>query len=113
MVVVVDEPRGRPFELLRTVGALELDHVFHRAVIAFDFALGHRMIRRSTRVGDLVRLEIGGQFPREVAGAVVAQQPRPIRHTRTRSTPVFARARSSVSVTSEACIDVRTIQAMM
>ena len=36
------------------------------STVAFDFALGHRVIRRAPRMRDLVRLEIGRQLARDI-----------------------------------------------
>ena len=46
------------FQFPRAVILFELPDVLHRAVIAFDVALRHRVIRCLTGVGDLVCLEI-------------------------------------------------------
>ena len=112
VIVIVNEPSDGPFELPRAVVLLELHDVLHRAVIAFDLALRHRVIRCPPRTRDLMGLEIVRELARHVARPVVAQEPRPMHHP----DPVgarLARARSSVSITSAACIDVRSSQAMM
>jgi hypothetical protein len=43
-VVVVDELAQARFELTGQVVVLEQDLILHRAVVAFDLALGHRVI---------------------------------------------------------------------
>ena len=63
MVAVIDESGDGPFQSPRAVVLLELDHVLHRAVIAFDLALRHRVIRCPTCVRDLVGLQIVRQLP--------------------------------------------------
>ena len=47
-------------------------------MVPFDLALCHRMVGRAARVGEAVGLQVGRQFRRDVTGAVVAQQPRPM-----------------------------------
>jgi hypothetical protein len=42
---------------------------------ALDLALGHRMIGRAAKVFDIAIVEPFGQIARDIAGAVVGQQP--------------------------------------
>ena len=106
---------SQPVELPRAVVFLQLDHVVHGPVVAFDLSLRHRMIRRPARVRELVRLQVVREFPRDVTGAVVAQQPGPTDYTHLHlwSMAVFALASSNVSMTSDVCIDVRRVHTTM
>ncbi len=55
---------------------LEPHHVLHRAVVALDLALGHRLVGPPPRVSEPVFLEVDRQVLGDVAGAVVAEQAR-------------------------------------
>ena len=51
MVVVVFDPLlDRLLKFPRIIVVLQFDHVLHRTVIAFDLALGHRVVRRTPSV---------------------------------------------------------------
>ena len=73
VIVMLDEVGDGPFGP-RCVVLLEPDHAIQRAVIPFDLAMRHRVIRRAAGVPQPVRLEIRGELGGE-AGAIVAQQP--------------------------------------
>ena len=47
---------------------------------AFDLSLGLRMERCTTHMAHLLRLDIFGQFTRDVAGAIIAEQPGLVQH---------------------------------
>ncbi len=58
VVVVVHETSDSSVELPGAVVILEPDHVLHRAVIALDLALRHRMVRSASGVLHLMHLEL-------------------------------------------------------
>jgi hypothetical protein len=56
------------FQLPRIVIILKLDHVFHGTVIAFDLALGLRVIWGAMGVLDVLILKLGLQLATDVTG---------------------------------------------
>ena len=71
MIGVIDEAHDRSLQFPRTVGVLQLHHVLHRPVRAFELALGHRVIRGAARVPERVRVERGRELLRDGAWAGV------------------------------------------
>ena len=64
MVVVFNELSDRLLELPRIVVVLQFDDILHRAVIALDLALGHRVVWRPTCVLQTLQPEIMLQLMR-------------------------------------------------
>ena len=71
IVVVLDEGRDLAFEIAGQVIMLKQDAVLERLMPALDFALRHRMIRRTTRMSHVLPLEPFGQVAGDVARPVV------------------------------------------
>ena len=71
VVVVVDPFLNGFLQLPRIVVMLQLHHIFHRAMIALDLPLGHRVIGRAPGVLDILLLEPGLELTADVTGAVV------------------------------------------
>ena len=82
MIVVLDEAADVGFEIAGQVVILEQDAVLERLVPAFDLALGLGMIGRAADVAHALLFEPVSQITRDVAGAVVAQQPWFVRDAR-------------------------------
>ena len=61
-VVVMDELRQTLFELTRQIVVLEQDLVLQRAVVAFDLALGHRVIGLAAGMRHAVLREPGPEL---------------------------------------------------
>ena len=78
VVVVLDEAAHLLLQGTRQIVVLEQDAVLQGLVPALDLALGLRMARRASDVGHTVVLEPVGQVTGDVAGAVVAQEPRAV-----------------------------------
>ena len=79
MVVVRHEGGDLAFEIAGQVVVLKQDAVLERLMPALDLALGLRMEGGSADMTHAVILEPGREIPGDVAGSVVAQQPRPMR----------------------------------
>ncbi len=77
-LVALDEEADHSFDLPPAVVLGQVHHVPRRAVVALDLPLRLRMARRSSRVLHPMTTDIGGHIAREVAGAVVGQEPRPM-----------------------------------
>ena len=78
MIVVFDEGRHGVFERPGQVVVLQEDAVLQGLVPALDFSLGLGMPGSAS---DMVHALIGkpvGQFPGDVAAAIVTEQPRPV-----------------------------------
>ncbi len=73
VVVVLDKASEGPLEFPWAVVVLEAHHVLHRAVVALDLPLRHRVVGPPPRVREPVLLEVGRQVLCEVAGAVIAE----------------------------------------
>ncbi len=58
VVVVLDPLPDRLLQFPRIVIVLQLDPVLHRTVIAFDFALRHRVIGRTSSVFHPATLQV-------------------------------------------------------
>ena len=80
-VVVVDEVCELPLKVARKIIVFKQDAVFHRAMPALDLTLRLRMIGLAACVRDLALLEPSLQLCRDVARAVVAEEPRPVPDT--------------------------------
>jgi len=86
MIVVLDEAADVGFEIAGQVVVLEEDAVLEGLMPAFDLALGLGMIGRAADVPHALLFEPFSQIARDVAGAVVAQEPWFV-HDAGRSTP--------------------------
>ena len=75
VVVIGDESLDLGLEIARQVVVFQQDAVFEGLVPALDLALGHRMIGRAADVFDVTSTKPFGEVARDIAGAVVGQQP--------------------------------------
>ena len=82
-------------------------------MVALDLPLRHRVVGRPTGVLPPLGFEDPAQLARHIARPVVCEHPRPMPHTRTRSSLASARAFSSVYWTSVAAIVGMSFQARM
>jgi hypothetical protein len=80
VVVVLDEGFDLGFEVAGQEVILQQDAVFQGLVPALDLALGLRVARCAAHVAHLVGLDVFRQFTRDVAGAIVAEQPGFVQH---------------------------------
>jgi len=80
MVVVLDEGLDLGLKVAGQEVVFQQDAVFQGLVPAFDLALGLRMTRGAAHVAHLLGLDVFGQFARDVAGAVIRQQPGLVQH---------------------------------
>ena len=78
VVVVLDEGLNLSLEVAGQVVVLEQDPVLECLVSALDLALGLRMARSAADMRDALLVEPLGQVIRDVAGAVVGEQSRPV-----------------------------------
>jgi hypothetical protein len=78
MVVVLDKSADLLLESARQVVVLEQDAVLERLVPALDLALRLRAARRAPDVRHAPVHKPFGQVARDVGGAVVGEQPRPM-----------------------------------
>ena len=78
VVVVLDEGGELGLELAGQVVVLEQDPVLQRLVPALDFSLGLRVTGRATDVLDPLIREPVCEIARNVARAIVREQPRPV-----------------------------------
>ena len=80
MVVVLDEGLDLGFEIAGQEVVFEQDAVLEGLVPALDLALGLGMERRTADMAHALGFDVFGQFARDVARAVVAEQPGPVVH---------------------------------
>ncbi len=80
MIVMFDESLDLAFEIAGQEVIFQQNTVFQRLMPALDLALGLWMERRAAHMVHLPGVEIFGQFPRDVAGAVIRQKPGPVQH---------------------------------
>ena len=78
VIVRFHEACQSAFEVPRAEVLLEFHDVLHRPVIAFDLPLRHRVIRRTPCVRQTVLVQVVREFLRNIAGAVIAEQARPM-----------------------------------
>jgi len=78
VIVVRDEGIDLCFEMAGQIVVLEQDAVLQGLMPAFDLALGLRVIGRPTNMIHFSVIEPFGQITRDVRGAVVRQQSRPV-----------------------------------
>ena len=71
MIVMTDEGGDLCFEITREEVVFQQDAVFQRLMPALDLALGLWMIRCAACVQHAFVFQVLGQFPRDVAGAIV------------------------------------------
>ena len=76
VVVMLDERRDLGFEIAGQEVVLEQDAVLQGLVPALDLALGLGMERGAAHVAHTLLFDVFGQLARDVAGAIVAEQPR-------------------------------------
>ena len=77
MVVVMNKLFDRVFQLAWIVIMLQLYDVLHGTMIAFNLAIGLRMIGRGQDVADAALLEILPKVGRDERRAPIRDQPRP------------------------------------
>jgi hypothetical protein len=77
---VLDEGLDLGLEVAGQEVVFQQDAVLEGLVPALDLALGLRMHRGAAHMAHLPGLDIFRQFARDVAGAVVAEQPRLVQH---------------------------------
>jgi hypothetical protein len=73
LIVVLYKRLNSRFQLPGGVLVLQLHHILHRAVIAFNLALGHGMIRCTPGVTHLVFIQIDFKLARQITRAIVAE----------------------------------------
>ena len=78
VIVVGDEGADLGFEVARQVIVFEQDSVLEGLMPAFNLALGHGVIGRAANVIHVLTVEPFGEVGRDVARAVVRQEPRPV-----------------------------------
>ena len=79
MIIVLDERLDLGFEVAGQEVVFQQDAVLQGLVPALDLALGLGMIRRSAHMFHSAIVELFGQIAGYVAGAIVAEQSRPLR----------------------------------
>ena len=72
VIVVRDECNDLSFEITGQIIVLEQNSVFERLMLALDFPLRHRMIRRATSVPQVLLFEPFSQVAGDIARAVSA-----------------------------------------
>ncbi len=80
VVVVFDEGLDLGLEVAGQEVVFQQDAVLQGLVPALDLALGLRMHRGAAHVAHLPGLDVFRQFARNVAGAIIAEQPWLVRH---------------------------------
>lgn len=80
VVVVLDEGLDLLFEIARQEVVFQQHTVLQGLMPAFDFALGLGMEGRTAHVIHLLGLDVFGQLARDITGAIVAEQARPVQH---------------------------------
>jgi len=78
VIVVVDERPDLGFEIARQVVVLQEDPVLEGLMPALDLALGLRMVGGTADVRDVALAEPGRELARDVARAIVGEQPWPM-----------------------------------
>lgn len=81
VIVVINEGADAPLEIAGQAVALEQDAVLHRLMPALDLALGHRVFRRAAHMRDPPIAQPCRQIARDVVGAIIRQQSRPLAPT--------------------------------
>ena len=71
VIISLDESRDLPFEISRQIIMLQQDSVLERLMPALDFALRHRMIRRTASVPHVLAFEPFSQLAGDIARPVV------------------------------------------
>ena len=71
VVVVLHKLAELVIQMPGQIIVLQIDDVFHGAMIAFNLALGHGMIRSRANMLDMVALEILFELIRNKAGAII------------------------------------------
>lgn len=112
MVVVLDKGGDGRLEFALQIVIFEQDAVLEWLVPALDLALRLGMVGSPAHMIHAVLFEVFGEIPRDVTGAVIAEQPRLVQ-TVTLSHPDAARAMSSVVLTSSAPMLVQSFQPTM
>ena len=75
VVVALDEGCDLRFQVPGQIIILQQDAVLEGLVPALDLALGLGMIGRPTDMAHVLLVQPFGQFPRDVTGTIVGQQP--------------------------------------
>ena len=78
VIVVLDERRDPAFEVSGQEVVLQQDAVFQRLVPALDLSLGLRMERGAANMAHALGFDVVRQFARDVARAIIAEQPGPV-----------------------------------
>ena len=78
VIIVLDEAPDLHLEITRQEVVLQQDAVLERLMPSLDFALGLRVVRGSANMCHLSVFKPLSQFARDVAGAIVRQQTRPL-----------------------------------
>lgn len=81
VIAVIIDPFPDPFLQLRwRVKMGQEDDIFHRSMVALDFALSHRMIRLCPDIPDLDGLKIVSQLLGDISRSVIGEQSRAVKH---------------------------------
>jgi hypothetical protein len=80
VVVVLDEGLDLGLKVTGQEVVFQEDAVFQGLVPALDLALGLRVHRGTAQVAHLVGLDVFRQFARDIAGAIIRQQPWLVQH---------------------------------
>lgn len=80
VIVVLDEAGDGLVQRTRQVVVLEKDAVLQSLVPPLDLALHLGVVRSATDMVHAVLLKPAGEITGDVGGAIVAEQPRPVRH---------------------------------
>ena len=80
MVIVRDEGLDLVLQIARQIIVLQKDAVLQGLVPALDLALCHGMVGHAANMLDVALAEPHRQIARDVAGAIVRQQPEPVRN---------------------------------
>ncbi len=80
VVVMIDEGRDGRLKLALQVIVFQKDAVLEGLVPAFDLALRLRVVGGAAHMVHAIFFEVFGQVASDVAGAVIAQQPRLVQH---------------------------------
>jgi hypothetical protein len=75
VVVILHKLTDLVLQLPGQIIVLQIDDIFHGAVIPFDFALGHGVIGPGPSVLDAVFTKINSQCSCKIAGSVITEQP--------------------------------------
>lgn len=80
VIIVLDERLDLGFEIAGQVVVLQQDAVLQGLVPAFNLALRLGMEGCAANMAHGLRLDIGGQFARDIAGPIVGQQAGFVQH---------------------------------